>query len=109
MITVIFGVTPKDGQKGNYLDIAATIRPMVEKVEGFISVERFQSPTNPEKLLFISCFEDEAAPDHRRNTAARRSVQSSSRAEIFANYHLRICKLIRDYDIFAREEALADN
>ena len=41
MITVIFGVTPKDGQKGNYLDIAATIRPMVEKVEGFISVERF--------------------------------------------------------------------
>ena len=64
MIAVIFGVTPKDGQKGNYLDIAATMRPMVEKVEGFISVERFQSLTNPERLLSISYFEDEAAPNH---------------------------------------------
>ena len=61
MIAVIFEVTPKDGQKGHYLDIAATMRPMVEQVEGFISVERFQSLTNPEKLLSISFFEDEAA------------------------------------------------
>lgn len=58
MIVVIFEVTSKDGQKGNYLDIAATMRPMVEKVEGFISVERFQSLTSPEKLLSISFFED---------------------------------------------------
>lgn len=85
------------------------MRPMVEKVEGFISVERFQSLTNPEKLLSISCFEDEAAPDHWRNTAARRSVQSSSRAEIFANYHLRICEVIRDCGMFDREEASADS
>ena len=58
MIAVIFEVISKDGQKGNYLDIAATMRPMVEKVEGFISAERFQSLTSPEKLLSISFFED---------------------------------------------------
>ena len=69
MIAVIFEVTPKDGQKGHYLDIAATMRPMVEQVEGFISVERFQSLTNPEKLLSISFFEDEAAIDRWRNTS----------------------------------------
>ena len=56
MIAVIFEVTPKDGQKTHYLDIAATMHPMVEQGKGFISVERFQSLTNPEKLLSISFF-----------------------------------------------------
>ena len=109
MIAVIFEVTPKDGQKSHYLDIAATMRPIVEQAEGFISVERFQSLTNPEKLLSISFFEDEATIDRWRNTAAHRSVQSKSRAEIFADYHLRICHVIRDYGMFNRDQAPKDS
>ncbi len=85
MIALIFEVTPEDGQKGNYLDITATMLTMVEKVASFISVKRFQNPSNPEKLLSISFFEDEAALDRWRNTPAHRSVKCSSRAEISAN------------------------
>ena len=61
MIAIIFEVMPAEGQTDAYLDIAATMRPMVEEVDGFISVERFQSLTNPDKLLSISFFEDEDA------------------------------------------------
>ena len=63
MIAIIFEVTPKPDKKADYLELAAEIRPIIEEVEGFISVERFQSLTNTEKLLSISLFEDEAAVD----------------------------------------------
>ncbi|MGB1695774.1 MAG: antibiotic biosynthesis monooxygenase family protein [Paracoccaceae bacterium] len=109
MIAIIFEVIPAEGRKQDYLDIAAMMRPLVEEVEGFISVERFQSLTNPDKLLSISFFEDEAAIDRWRNTSAHRSVQSKSRAEIFADYHLRICHVIRDYGMFDRAQAPDDS
>ncbi|MGB0831684.1 MAG: antibiotic biosynthesis monooxygenase family protein, partial [Paracoccaceae bacterium] len=60
MIAIIFEVIPAAGRKQDYLDIAASMRPMVEEIEGFISVERFQSMSNPDKLLSISFFEDQA-------------------------------------------------
>ena len=63
MIAIIFEVIPAHGRKQDYLDIAAAMRPMVEEIEGFISVERFQSMSNPDKLLSISFFEDQAAVD----------------------------------------------
>jgi heme-degrading monooxygenase HmoA len=69
MIAVIFEVHPTEGRKNDYLDIAAQMRPMVEQVEGFISVERFQSLTDPSKVLSLSFFEDEAAIVRWRNLA----------------------------------------
>lgn len=76
MIAVIFEVEPANGQKDAYLDIAARLRPMVEEVEGFISVERFQSLTNPGKLLSLSFFDDDAAIDRWRKLVAHRKAQS---------------------------------
>lgn len=72
MIAIIFEVIPAEGKKDAYLDIAAEMRPMVHDIEGFISVERFQSLTNPEKLLSISFFEDEDAVQRWRQLAAHR-------------------------------------
>ena len=109
MIAVIFEVTPAPGRKDDYLDIAAAMRPMVEEVEGFLSVERFQSLTNPDKLLSVSFFEDEAAIDRWRQLAAHRGAQAKGRGGIFADYHLRIAHVIRDYGMFEREEAPADS
>jgi len=86
MIAVIFEVIPAKGRKAEYLDIAAAMRPMVEEVEGFISVERFQSLTNPDKLLSLSFFEDEEAVQRWRTLAAHRSAQSKGRAGIFEDY-----------------------
>lgn len=109
MIAVIFEVLPHPDRKGEYLDIAADMRPMVDEVEGFISVERFQSLTNPDKLLSLSFFEDEAAIDRWRKLAAHRKAQAKGRAGIFTDYHLRIAHVIRDYGMFDRDEAPDDS
>ncbi len=109
MIAIIFEVMPAEGQKDAYLDIAATMRPMVEQVEGFISVERFQSLTNPNKLLSISFFEDEDAVHRWRKLAAHRNAQSKGRNGIFSDYRLRVCHVMRDYGMFDREQAPEDS
>jgi heme-degrading monooxygenase HmoA len=109
MIAIIFELMPAEGQKDAYLDIAATMRPMVEQVEGFISVERFQSLTNPDKLLSISFFEDEEAVHRWRKLAAHRNAQSRGRSGIFSDYRLRVCHVMRDYGMFDREQAPEDS
>jgi heme-degrading monooxygenase HmoA len=109
MIAVIFEVEPSEGRKADYLDIAAEMRPMVEEVEGFISVERFQSLTNPDKLLSVSFFEDEAALDRWRKLAAHRRAQAKGRGGIFRDYRLRVAHVMRDYGMFDRAEAPADS
>lgn len=109
MIAVIFEVMPHPDRKAEYLDIAAAMRPMVDEVEGFISVERFQSLTNPDKLLSLSFFEDEEAVARWRHLAAHRGAQAKGRGGIFTDYHLRIAHVIRDYGMFDREEAPEDS
>ena len=109
MIAIIFEVIPAEGRKQDYLDIAATMRPLVGEVEGFISVERFQSLTNPDKLLSISFFEDEAAVERWRRLSAHRGAQSKGRAGVFKDYHLRVAHVLRDYGMFDREEAPKDS
>ncbi|HKL46994.1 MAG TPA: antibiotic biosynthesis monooxygenase [Roseovarius sp.] len=109
MIAIIFELMPAEGQKDAYLDIAATMRPMVKDIDGFISVERFQSLTNPEKLLSISFFEDEDAVLRWRKLAAHRNAQSRGRAGIFSDYRLRVCHVMRDYGMFDRDQAPEDS
>ena len=109
MIAIIFEVMPAEGQKEAYLDIAATMRPMVEEVEGFISVERFQSLTDPDKLLSISFFEDEDAVLRWRKLAAHRNAQSKGRNGVFSDYRLRVCHVLRDYGMFDRDQAPEDS
>ena len=109
MIAVIFEVHPADGRKEHYLDIAAGLRPQLEKIDGFISVERFQSLTDPSKILSLSFFRDEAAIEQWRNLSAHRSAQSKGRAGIFDGYRLRIASVIRDYGLHDREQAPADS
>lgn len=109
MIAVIFEVMPHPDHKAEYLDIAAEMRPMVEEIEGFISVERFQSLTNPDKLLSLSFFEDEDAVARWRKLVGHRRAQAKGRTDIFTDYHLRIAHVIRDYGMFDRDEAPADS
>jgi heme-degrading monooxygenase HmoA len=109
MIAVIFEVHPAEGRQADYLDIAAQMRPTLERVEGFISVERFQSLTNPRKLLSLSFFEDEAAITRWRNLATHRGAQFQGRNGIFEDYRLRIAQVARDYGMFDRIHAPADS
>jgi len=109
MIAVIFEVRPAEGQTGHYLDLAAALRPSLETMDGFISVERFRSLSDPGKLLSLSFWRDEEAVRAWRNTPAHRATQGEGRAGVFADYRLRIAVVSRDYGMADREEAPADS
>lgn len=109
MIAVIFEVTPAEGRKDAYLDIAARLKPTLEQIDGFISVERFQSLTNPEKMLSLSFFRDEEAVQEWRRVEAHRAAQQAGREHLFAGYRLRIASVVRDYGLNERAEAPADS
>ena len=109
MIAVIFEVWPKPERRHEYLDIAAALRPDLEAIDGFISVERFESLSEPGKLLSLSFWRDEAAVRAWRNLAAHRAAQGRGRAQIFANYRLRVAGVIRDYGMSERAEVPDDS
>ena len=109
MIGVIFEVRPKPERRQDYMDIAAEIRPLLERIDGFVSIERFESLTEPGKILSLSFFRDEAAVAAWRGVAAHRAAQAKGRAEIFADYRLRIVSVIRDYGMDSRDEAPDDS
>ncbi|MGB7257067.1 MAG: antibiotic biosynthesis monooxygenase family protein [Pseudolabrys sp.] len=107
MIAVIFEVWPN--KKQEYLDIAADLKPILEKIDGFISVERFESLYEPGKILSLSFFRDEAAVQAWRNTDEHRIAQAKGRGGIFANYRLRVAGVIRDYGMNERAQVPADS
>jgi heme-degrading monooxygenase HmoA len=104
MIAVIFELIPADGRKGDYLDHAARLKSELEKIDGFISVERFQSLGNPDKLLSLSFWRDEAAVAAWRGHAGHRATQAAGRAGIFRDYRLRVASVMRDYGMTERRE-----
>jgi heme-degrading monooxygenase HmoA len=109
MIAVIFEVWPKPGHKQRYLDLAAELRPLLNTIDGFISIERFESLYEPGKMLSLSFFRDEAAVSAWRNLAAHRSAQAIGRAEVFSDYRLRIAGVVRDYGMSDRAQVPADS
>jgi heme-degrading monooxygenase HmoA len=109
MIAVIFEVWPKPERKKEYLDIAAELRPLLEKIDGFISIERFESLTEPGKILSLSFFRDEAAVRAWRATQEHRVAQAKGRREIFKNYRLRVAGVLRDYGMSERTQVPADS
>jgi heme-degrading monooxygenase HmoA len=109
MIAVIFEVWPKPELKQTYLDLAAALRSQLEEIDGFISIERFESLTEPGKILSLSFFRDEAAVAAWRNVEAHRRAQAKGRGEVFADYRLRIASVIRDYGMNERAQAPRDS
>jgi len=109
MIAVIFEVWPHPDHRGDYFDLAAALKPQLEKIDGFISVERFESLTEKGKVLSLSFWRDEDAVARWRNLAEHRAAQAKGRGGIFADYRLRIASVVRDYGMKERAEAPADS
>lgn len=110
MIAVIFEVQPAGAEaRENYMAIAASLRPLLEQIDGFISIERFQSLNDPDRILSLSFFRDEEAVRQWRNLSQHREAQRQGRGGIFADYRLRVAHVIRDYGMERREEAPADS
>lgn len=109
MIAIIFEVWPAEGQGDTYLDLAARLRVDLEKMDGFISVERFESLTNPGKMLSLSIWRDEESVKAWRNLTSHRKTQAAGRAGVFRDYRLRVAAVVRDYGMFERDEAPDDS
>jgi len=109
MIAVIFEVWPADGRKQTYLDIAASLKPELERIDGFISIERFQSLVDESKLLSLSFWRDEEAVKAWRNVEHHREAQHAGRHGVFRDYRLRIGHIVRDYGMNERAEAPKDS
>lgn len=109
MVAVIFEVWPKAEGRAAYFDIAASLKPMLGEIDGFISVERFQSLSDPDKILSLSFWRDEQALAAWRNLSAHRKAQARGRGDLFEDYHLRIASVLRDYGMNARDQAPVDS
>lgn len=109
MIAVIFEVQPHPDQKDAYLAAAERLRPLLLQMDGFISIERFESLTQPGKIVSLSYWRDEEAVRQWRNLEAHRRVQQAGRDRIFADYRLRVAEVLRSYGLNDRAEAPADS
>ena len=109
MIAVIFEVWPREGHRQEYLDIAASLRPQLDTIDGFLSIERFESLTEPGKILSLSFWRDEDAVQEWRQRESHRAAQARGRGEVFRDYRLRIAGVVRDYGMFDREQAPGDS
>jgi len=109
MIAVIFEVSPHADGRPAYLAVAARLTPLLAEIDGFISIERFQSLSQPEKILSLSFWRDEEAVQRWRNTEEHRVAQSQGRTGLFADYRLRIAAVVRDYGLLDRAQVPPDS
>ena len=109
MLAVIFEVWPAEGRAEEYFDLASALRSDLINIDGFISIERFQSLTTPGKFVSISFWRDEQAILEWRSLERHRSAQAKGRAGVFADYRLRVASVVRDYGMVDRAEAPPDS
>ena len=109
MIAVIFEVIPSADGRDRYLELAAALKPLLQEVDGFLSIERFQSLTDQTKLLSLSFWRDEEAVKAWRNVEHHRQAQAAGRGGVLRDYHLRVAAVVRDYGMTERAEAPADS
>jgi heme-degrading monooxygenase HmoA len=109
VIAVIFEVWPAQGRATEYFDLAASLKAELEHIDGFVSIERFESLAIKGKYLSLSFWRDEDAVRNWRNLDKHRGAQSRGRNGIFADYRLRVASVIRDYGMNERAEAPQDS
>lgn len=97
MFAVIFEAEPHPAQRARYLELAAELKPLLENIDGFIAVERFQSLSQPNRLLSLSWWRDEAALLAWRQRYEHRLAQEEGQRHIFRHYRLRVAAVLRDY------------
>jgi heme-degrading monooxygenase HmoA len=109
VIAVIFEVEPRPGAASRYFELAAALKADLESIDGFISVERFESIARPGRFLSLSFWRDEDAVRRWRCHGMHRSAQREGRSEILAAYRLRVATVIRDYGMDERDQAPPDS
>ena len=109
MIAVIFELWPHESRRKDYFDLAAELKPLLQEIDGFVSIERFESLAEKGKFLSLSFWRDEAAVQQWRNLESHRAAQAAGRGGIFKDYRLRVVEVLRDYGMRDRAQAPADS
>ena len=109
MIAVIFEFTPAEGRFPEYMDLVAGLKADLEKADGFVSLERFESITTAGKFVSLQFWRDEEAVRKWRNLQKHRDAQKQGRASVFADYRITICSVLRDYRMHDRAQVPADS
>jgi heme-degrading monooxygenase HmoA len=109
MIAVIFEVYPAKEKVNEYLNIAADLKPILEKIDGFISIERYASLVDEDKILSLSFWRDEESVNEWRNLDIHRFAQEKGREGVFSDYRLRVATVNRDYGMNERNQAPHDS
>jgi heme-degrading monooxygenase HmoA len=99
MFAVIFVVQPKKERFDEYLELAKSLKPKLEKIDGFIDNERFGSKRTEGRLLSLSTWRDEKAVIRWRTLEAHHEVQQKGRFEVFEDYHLRVGEITADTQV----------
>jgi heme-degrading monooxygenase HmoA len=107
MMVVVFQVRMREGRARQYFDLAAALRPELERIDGFLSVERFQSLAEPGKYVSLSFWRDEAAIEAWRAERRHRLAQAKGKEEIFADFRISVAEVVRDYTLADRAGAAA--
>lgn len=97
MYAVIFEVKIKAEGKEQYLSIAAKLKEELIKMDGFISIERFQSLVDEGKLLSLSYWESQESIEIWKQNLDHLQAQSEGRAKLFEDYRIRIADVVKDY------------
>lgn len=108
MIAVIFELEPRAGGASRYFELADALKGSLAHLEGFVSIERFESITQPGRYLSLSFWQDEQAVKNWRNQQAHRMAQQEGRSQLFSDYRLRVASVIRDYGLSNRGQAPSD-
>lgn len=109
MIAVIFESWPEAIHQNEYQDMVKQLRVELQKIKGFISIEKYESATHPGKILSLSFFEDEESIAEWRNVTLHRQAQSQGRALFYRDYRIRIAHVMRDYSLAERSQAPVDS
>ena len=109
MIAVLFELDPRPGAASRYFELAAALKADLESIDGFISVERFESLARPGRYLSLSFWRDAAAVRSWRCHRMHRRGQQEGRSDVLAGYRLRVATVVRDYGMLARDQAPSDS
>lgn len=97
MIAVIFEANAIPAQQERYLQLAAELKPELEQIAGFISIERFQSLNTVGKILSLSWWESEESVIAWKQNLKHQVAQFEGRESIFSFYRIRVAHVLRDY------------
>lgn len=102
MIAVLFEADAVPAKQARYLELAAQLKPLLNDVDGFITLERFQSLNTPGKILSLSWWRDEEAVLAWKRNVFHQAAQAEGRSSLFSFYRIRIARVIRDYSSESR-------